>query len=111
MTRSGLGFALFLAVSSVACSLLPKQSIQSSVAPAPHEPWTPPAAARMPASPDPTPPQIPAEYTRPGTTLSLPATLSSVSPSATTCSTPLMGRMVSTSPGWRFMSFTSEGLA
>ena len=71
MTRAGLGFALFLAVSSGACSLLPKQSIQNSVAPAPHEPWTPPAAARMPPSPDPTPPQIPQEYAKPGTTLTL----------------------------------------
>jgi outer membrane protein len=62
---------LFAAAAASGCSLLPKKSVQDAVAAAPNEPWTPPAAAAMPqAAPAPAP-QIPEEYTKPGTTLSL----------------------------------------
>ncbi len=71
MSRAGVFLALPLAVAAGACAVLPKQSVQNAVAPAPHETWTPPAAARMPAPPDPAPPQLPEEYTKPGTTFSL----------------------------------------
>lgn len=63
--------ALWLALASAACTLIPQKSVQSSVAPAPSEPWTPPAAGRMPEAPVSPPLQIPEEYLKPGTTLSL----------------------------------------
>ena len=73
MRRSAARLLLVLAVTALApgCSLLPKKSIQNSVAAAPNEPWTPPAAAAMPPSTAASGPQIPEEYTKPGTTLSL----------------------------------------
>ena len=63
MNRAGLVLGVSLAMTSGACSVLPRQAVQKSVAPAPHEPWTPPAEARMPAEPDTAPPQLPEEYT------------------------------------------------
>ena len=69
--RVGLALALPLSFAAGACSLLPKESVKNAVAPAPYQPWTPPPAARMPASPDTAPPEIPEEYTKPGTTVSL----------------------------------------
>ncbi len=71
MTGRVVPLVLPLALAAGACSLLPKNAVQNAVAPAPHEPWTPPAAARMPASPEPAAPQLPEEYTKPGTTLAL----------------------------------------
>ncbi len=71
MNRGGLVLGLSLVMTSGACSLLPKQNVQNALAPAPHEPWTPPAAARMPAEPDTAPPQLPEEYTKPGTLFTL----------------------------------------
>ncbi len=71
MTRRVVPLVLPLALAAGACSLLPKNAVQNAVAPAPHEPWTPPAAARMPVSPEPAAPQLPEEYTKPGTTFAL----------------------------------------
>jgi outer membrane protein len=54
------------------CSLLPKKSVQNAVSPAPEQPWTPPAAAKMPEPVTPAAaPEIPAEYLKPGATVSL----------------------------------------
>src|SRR6185369_10789094 len=63
--------AALIALAAGGCAILPKQNVQNAVSPAPHETWTPPPAARMPPSPDPAPPQLPEEYTKPGTTLKL----------------------------------------
>ncbi len=63
--------ALVLACVAGGCSLLPKRNVQDAVSPAPAQPWTPPPAARMPEPERPAPPQIPAEYMKAGTTLSL----------------------------------------
>ena len=72
MKRTALGVLGALTVLAAGCSLLPKKNIQDAVAPAPHEPWTPPPAARMPEEPaHASAPDIPAEYTKPGATLSL----------------------------------------
>ena len=63
MTRA----PFFVALACTGC-----MSISPKVAsPAPDVPWTPPPAGRMPER-EPTPaPQVPAEYLKPGTTLSL----------------------------------------
>jgi outer membrane protein len=45
--------------------------VSSSASPAPNVPWTPPAAAQMPERATAPPTQIPEEYLKPGTTLSL----------------------------------------
>ena len=60
------------AIAAIGCSSFPpSHAVDSSVSPAPQQPWQPPADARPPApTPRPTPP-IPAEYLKPGTTLSL----------------------------------------
>ena len=71
MNRAGLVFGVSLVMTSGACTLLPKQTVQKSVSPAPHEPWTPPAEARMPPPTDTAPPQLPEEYTKPGTLFTL----------------------------------------
>ncbi len=73
MRRTPLAAALLVGVGTFVggCSLLPKKSVADAVAPAPHEPWTPPPAARMPTPAPEPPPEIPAEYTKPGTTLTL----------------------------------------
>jgi len=57
---------------SAGCSVFaPSRTADESVSPGPGKPWQPPAEARPPApTPKPTP-GIPAEYLRPGTTLSL----------------------------------------
>jgi outer membrane protein TolC len=70
LSRARLWLAVPLVLTAGACSLLPKQSVQNSVAPAPHQTWTPPAAARMPAS-EAAAPQVPEKYTEPGATFSL----------------------------------------
>jgi outer membrane protein len=66
--------ALLATLLCAGCSAVAQRTVKSSVAPTPHEPWTPPAKAQMPAAPPPTaqtPPPIPEEYLKPGTTLSL----------------------------------------
>ncbi len=64
--------ALALAVVTAAgCTLIPQKTVQSAVSPAPSRPWTPPAAARMPKAAPAAPPEIPEEYTKPGTILTL----------------------------------------
>lgn len=65
--------ALASAVLAAGCShLTPDKSISSSVAPSPAIPWTPPPEARAPQTPESEKKvDIPEEYTRPGTTLSL----------------------------------------
>ncbi len=66
MMRAAAVAALFCA----GCASIPQKG-GSSVSPAPNVPWTPPASGRMPEH-EPTPPsQIPEEYLKPGTTLSL----------------------------------------
>jgi outer membrane protein len=71
VTRAALALAVAVTAGAAGCSLLPKKSVQDAVAAAPHEPWTPPPAGRMPAAAPAAPPQIPEEYTKPGTTLAL----------------------------------------
>ncbi len=66
-----LALLLAAAAAGPGCSLLPKKSVQDAVAAAPNQPWTPPPAAAMPKDEPAPPPQIPEEYTKPGTTLSL----------------------------------------
>ena len=62
--------AVLLAVAGCS-SLPPGRSVDNGVSPAPGRPWEPPSQARL-SAPPPTPaPAIPAEYLRPGTTLSL----------------------------------------
>jgi outer membrane protein len=62
--------AAVLAISG--CSLLPRKSVQDAVSPAPEQPWTPPVAGKMPEPATPAAaPEIPAEYLKPGATLSL----------------------------------------
>jgi outer membrane protein len=71
MRRSATsGIGVFVVLVCAGCSLLsPKAG--STVSSAPDAVWTPPASARMP-QPQPTPaPEIPAEYLKPGATLSL----------------------------------------
>jgi outer membrane protein len=63
--------AVVLLISASGCTLVPEKDVQRKASPAPHEPWTPPAAARMPEPAKEPPPQIPEEYMRPGTTLTL----------------------------------------
>ena len=54
------------------CTAIPQKTVKEAVSPAPYQPWTPPAKAAMPPSPvDKTAPQVPEEYLKPGTTLSL----------------------------------------
>ncbi len=48
----------------------PGRAIASDVSPQPAQPWSPPAAARMPETPAPKP-DIPADYLKPGTTVAL----------------------------------------
>ena len=69
--RRAAASAALIALAAGGCAILPKQNVRNAVSPAPHETWTPPPAARMPPSPDPAPPQLPEEYTKPGTTLKL----------------------------------------
>jgi outer membrane protein len=70
--RSG-GTVMTLAVllASGGCTAVPESTLKRTAPPAPHEPWTPPAAARMPEAAKQPPPQIPEEYMRPGSTLTL----------------------------------------
>jgi outer membrane protein len=59
------------ALLSAACThVQPNRAIASAVSPAPAVPWTPPADGQMPETARPQP-EIPPEYTKPGTTLSL----------------------------------------
>jgi outer membrane protein TolC len=54
------------------CTAIPEKTVRDAVSPQPAQPWTPPAKAAMPPSPaDKVAPEIPEEYLRPGTTLSL----------------------------------------
>jgi outer membrane protein len=67
---TGAGIVALLAVAG--CSTFPPgRSVESAVSPAPGRPWQPPPEARLPAPTPPPAPAIPAEYLRPGTTLSL----------------------------------------
>ncbi len=69
MRRAAIGLAVVLCAG---CETIPERSIRNSVGPAPNVPWNPPASARLPVGPAaPAPPEIPAEYLKPGTTLSL----------------------------------------
>src|SRR4029434_7393 len=54
---------------SVGCASIPPQG--GSVPPAPSAVWTPPDAGRMPVPEAAPPPQIPADYVKPGATLTL----------------------------------------
>lgn len=67
-----VGVFATVAVAAGGCSSFPPaRAMDSSVSAAPQQPWQPPADARPPApTPRPTPP-IPAEYLKPGATLSL----------------------------------------
>jgi outer membrane protein len=67
MRRATFFAALFCA----GCTAIPQRTVRDAVAPAPNVPWTPPSPARMPERESAAPPQIPAEYLQPGTTLSL----------------------------------------
>ena len=79
MKRNGsrLGAAVLAAagLATAGCSLTPGRAVDNAVSPAPGSPWQPPAEARLPAPAPPPAPAIPAEYLKPGTTLSLPQIL------------------------------------
>jgi TolC family type I secretion outer membrane protein len=66
-----LSAAVTLLGALTACTAIPERTVQKAASPAPQEPWTPPEAGRMPAPETAPPPQVPEEYTKPGTTLSL----------------------------------------
>ena len=54
------------------CTAIPEKTVRDAVSPAPQEPWTPPAKAAMPPAPaDQLALAVPAEYLKPGATLSL----------------------------------------
>jgi len=61
--------SLVVAVLGTACASVPPRA--GPVSSAPSVPWSPPAAAQMPERQAAPPEQIPAEYLKPGTTLSL----------------------------------------
>jgi outer membrane protein len=65
MRRATVAAALLCA----GCATVPQKG--GSVSPAPDVPWSPPAAGRMPEPEAAPPPQVPEEYLKPGTTLSL----------------------------------------
>ncbi len=67
--RRGVVLAILF---GVGCTALPDKAIRKSVSPSSYQPWTPSAKAQMPPAPtDKSAAQIPEEYLRPGTTLSL----------------------------------------
>ena len=63
--------ALSAALLGAGCTTIPRKTVQDSVSPAASVPWTPPASGRMPEREAAPPTQIPEEYLKPGTTLSL----------------------------------------
>lgn len=65
------GFVIFVAVAVLSFSGCATRDVDARVSPNPATPWQPPPAGRMPA-PGPTPPpEIPADYLKPGATVSL----------------------------------------
>ncbi len=67
--RRGVALAILL---GVGCTALPDKTIRESVSRSSYQPWTPSAKAQMPPAPtDKSALQIPEEYLKPGTTLSL----------------------------------------
>jgi TolC family type I secretion outer membrane protein len=66
--RTTTAAAGFLALFAAGCAT---RDVDAHVSPSPAAPWQPPAEARMPAAAPTPPPAIPAEYLRPGATLSL----------------------------------------
>lgn len=63
--------AVILTMAAAGCTTIPQKTVSKAVSPAASQPWTPPEAGRMP-EPPPTPPvEIPQEYMKPGTTLTL----------------------------------------
>jgi len=69
--RGGTVTTLAVLIASAGCTAVPEATLKRTAPPAPHEPWTPPAAGRMPEPAKQPPPQVPDEYMRPGTTLTL----------------------------------------
>jgi len=71
--RGFVSLALASAVLAAGCShFTPDKSISNSVSPSPGIPWTPPPEGKSPQAPESEKKvDIPEEYTRPGTTLSL----------------------------------------
>jgi outer membrane protein TolC len=69
--RGGTVTTLAVLIASAGCTAVPEATLKRTAPPAPHEPWTPPAAGRMPEPAKQPPPQVPEEYMRPGTTLTL----------------------------------------
>ena len=63
--------AAVVLLASAGCTVVPQGMLKKSASPAPQEPWTPPESGRMPPPESTPPPQVPEEYMRPGTTLSL----------------------------------------
>jgi outer membrane protein len=63
--------AVTLSLAAAGCTTIPQKTVSKAVAPAASEPWTPPEAGRMPEPPPSPPVEIPEEYTKPGTTLTL----------------------------------------
>ncbi len=61
-----------LLLACAGCTAITEKTVREAVSPQPAQPWTPPAQAAMPPPPaDRAAPQVPEEYLRPGTTLSL----------------------------------------
>src|SRR6476646_3163811 len=63
--------AALVLLASAGCTVVAEGTLKKSASPAPQEPWTPPESGRMPPAEPAPPPQVPEEYMRPGTTLTL----------------------------------------
>ncbi len=63
--------AVTLTLAAAGCTTIPQKTVSKAVSPAASQPWTPPEAGRMPEPPPSPPVDIPEEYTKPGTTLTL----------------------------------------